>query len=220
MSTTTRLTREEKKAQTRRALLDAASVVFARRGYHAASVDEIAAEAGLTTGALYWHFPGKEQLFLALTEEQLAQRADEIREVADAPVTTDALQQAIGEQFESFAARNPDWPLLFFEFWAYAVREPRLRAGFKRQRAAVQGALASALETRATALGISLPLPAEQLAVGIAAMMNGLAFEQVAEPEAVPPTLPGFLLARLVLGMFIPAEVLDSLLSAAREDDG
>ncbi len=51
-----RLTRDEKKAQTRLRLLEAAAHVFARRGYHAATVDEVAEEAGYTVGALYSNF--------------------------------------------------------------------------------------------------------------------------------------------------------------------
>src|SRR4051812_15961897 len=52
-------------------LLTAALRVFARRGYREAGVDEIAAEAGYSKGALYWHFPGKEELLTALLEERV-----------------------------------------------------------------------------------------------------------------------------------------------------
>jgi AcrR family transcriptional regulator len=64
--------RDEQKALTRRRLLDAAETVFARRGFHGASVEEIAREAGATTGAVYSNFAGKEDLFLALFEERIA----------------------------------------------------------------------------------------------------------------------------------------------------
>ena len=52
-------------------LLTAALRVFARRGYREAGVDEIAAEAGYSKGALYWHFSGKEELLMALLEERI-----------------------------------------------------------------------------------------------------------------------------------------------------
>ncbi len=45
--------------------------MFARRGYREAGVDEIAAEAGYSKGALYWHFDGKEELLQALLEERV-----------------------------------------------------------------------------------------------------------------------------------------------------
>src|SRR5215211_5839054 len=52
-------------------LLAAALQVFARRGYSHASVDEIAAAAGYSKGALYWHFSGKEEVLVALLEERI-----------------------------------------------------------------------------------------------------------------------------------------------------
>src|SRR5205814_4880168 len=78
------LTRREKQEQTRERLLEAAASVFARRGYQQASVEEIAAEAGFTTGAVYSNFAGKEELFLALADNQVEKRVAEIRAVADA----------------------------------------------------------------------------------------------------------------------------------------
>src|SRR5437763_4351759 len=52
-------------------LLTAALRVFARRGYREAGVDEIAAEAGYSKGALYWHFSSKQDLLLTLVEERI-----------------------------------------------------------------------------------------------------------------------------------------------------
>jgi TetR/AcrR family acrAB operon transcriptional repressor len=53
---------------TRDGLLDAAERVFGRRGVARTTLDEIAAEAGVTRGALYWHFNGKEELFKAMCD--------------------------------------------------------------------------------------------------------------------------------------------------------
>src|SRR5205823_1982312 len=57
--------------ETRAELLSAALRVFAQRGYRQASVDEIAAEAGYSKGALYWHFSSKEELLVALLDERI-----------------------------------------------------------------------------------------------------------------------------------------------------
>jgi AcrR family transcriptional regulator len=83
--------KKAKGAATREACLLAAMRIFAERGYHRASMDEIAHAAGVTTGALYWHFPGKEDFLIAalrrynsgMTNEALdmfrpAGRADEM----------------------------------------------------------------------------------------------------------------------------------------------
>lgn len=65
-----RLTRAEARARTRQQLLDAAAGVFARKGFAGASVEEIAESAGYSTGALYFNFDSKEQLFLDLLAER------------------------------------------------------------------------------------------------------------------------------------------------------
>ncbi len=80
-------------------ILDAALRVFAARGYHAASVDEIAAEAATSKGGVYFHFPGKQALFLALLDwahRELRRRVEEAVASADAPLDkADAALRAV-----------------------------------------------------------------------------------------------------------------------------
>ena len=75
-----RLSQAEAKEQTRQQLLAAAARVFAQKGFGGASLEEIAETAGYTTGALYYNFTGKEQLFLELLNvgmtRQAARRAE------------------------------------------------------------------------------------------------------------------------------------------------
>ncbi len=73
-----RETRAEKQARTRAELLATAAKVFAQRGYNGASVEQIAEEAGYSHGAVYSNFDGKADLFLAVFEEYMAQRAQEL----------------------------------------------------------------------------------------------------------------------------------------------
>ena len=68
-----RLTQKQRRELTRQQLLDAAAVVFSARGYHVASIDDIADAAGFTKGAVYSNFASKEDLFLALIRERQAQ---------------------------------------------------------------------------------------------------------------------------------------------------
>jgi TetR/AcrR family transcriptional regulator, fatty acid metabolism regulator protein len=70
--------RDEAKADTRRRVLAAALEVFAREGYHAARMDAIAEAAGASKGALYFHFPGKLELFSALVDEFASELAADV----------------------------------------------------------------------------------------------------------------------------------------------
>src|SRR3954453_5514567 len=73
--------REERRRRTRQDLLEAATRVFAARGFGGASIDDVAAEAGYTSGAIYANFAGKEDLFLSAFEDQIPPH---VREVPDA----------------------------------------------------------------------------------------------------------------------------------------
>lgn len=180
------LSRREKQAQTRQRLIDAATRVFARRGYQQATLEDIAKEAGFTIGAVYSNFSGKQELFLALADREVEQRVAEIRAVADAAERGDQAGAEAAEQFREFLERDPDWPLLFYEFWSFGVRNPKTQEEFGKRRQAVRDALADMLERVATQLGVRLRFPAPALATAISATLNGLAFERAADPDAIP----------------------------------
>jgi AcrR family transcriptional regulator len=197
-------TRKRRQEQTRAELLDAAARVFARRGYHGATVDEIAAEAGFTTGAVYSNFKGKEELFLALADRQVEQRVQEIGAVADAVEAGEGAGAAAADQFRAFLERDPDWPLLFYEFWSQSVRNDELQGELRQRRNAIRDALAKTLEQIADTHGFELRFPAKDLATAIAASINGLAFERAADPDALPDEVFGEFITA-VLGCAIAA---------------
>jgi AcrR family transcriptional regulator len=180
------LTRKERQEQTREELVGAAAKVFARRGYYQATVEEIAAEAGFSTGAVYSNFDGKEELFLALADRQVLDRVAEIEAVAGAAEGNGDAGLEAAEQFRAFLENDPDWPLLFYEFWSLSVRNPELQDELAKRRETIRDALAETLERVADAFGIELRFPAPALATAIAASLNGLAFERAADPDALP----------------------------------
>jgi len=120
-----------RRAASRAALLDAAATVFARDGFHRATLDAVAAEAGLTKGAVYSSFDGKDDLFFALQERRFAQLAEEQAE---------AVGQAAGdpEHVGVAAAKHLPfdrvWNLLFLEFVTYAGAAPSGTPGPARRR--------------------------------------------------------------------------------------
>jgi AcrR family transcriptional regulator len=198
------LTRKERQERTREELVAAAAKVFARRGYHKATVEEIAAEAGFSTGAVYSNFEGKEELFLAIADRQVEDRVGEIQAVADAAEGKGDAGVEASDQFRAFLERDPDWPLLFYEFWSLSVRNPELQDELAKRRDAIRDALADTLERVAKELGFELRFPAPALATAIAASLNGLAFERAADPDALPDEVFGEFIAA-VLGCAITA---------------
>jgi AcrR family transcriptional regulator len=200
-----RLTREEKNAVTRRALLDAARDVFGRRGYGGASLEEIADEAGYSRGALYHHFDSKEDLFLALLDERLTERVREIdRAFSEGAETKEATveqaQRAAREAVDAFR-QNHEWRALYLEFVAHADRDPRFRRQLALRAAACRDALTRVVQSRADELGLKLPMPAEHLAVAIEGLAHGLATQEMIDPDTVPDELFGTMLAYLLRGI-------------------
>ena len=179
------MSRKETQKQTRERVLSAAAKVFARRGYHQATVDEIASEAGFTIGALYSNFAGKEELFLALADRQVEERVAEVAAMGDAAEGDEPNKEA-AEQLRAFLERDPEWPLLFYEFWSLSVRNPELQGELAKRREAIRDALADTLERVAKRHGFKLRFPAPVLATAVAAALNGLAFERAADPKALP----------------------------------
>lgn len=195
-----RLTREQSKANTRERLLAAARSAFAESGFHGASVEEIATRAGFSTGALYSNFDGKEDLFLVLMEREIEEHAREISAaVAERPSVS---ERATGgaRRWMTMIEREPELLLLFMEFWAYGVREPAVRPKVAERFAQVRRLLTKLIEDGAREFELELALPAEQLAIAVDALADGIARQKLADPSAVPDDLMGRVLALLFAG--------------------
>ncbi len=201
----TRLTREQRKANTRERLLAAARGAFAESGFHGASVEEIASRAGFSTGALYSNFDGKEDLFLVLMEREIDEHSREIAEaVAQRPSLS---ERATGgaRRWMTMIEREPELLLLFMEFWAYGVRDAAVRPKVAARFAQVRRLLTQLIEDGVRELDLELALPAEQLAIAVDALADGIARQRLADPGAVPDELMGTVLALLFEAATRPA---------------
>jgi AcrR family transcriptional regulator len=191
----------------REELLTAAVQVFARRGYDQAGVDEIAAEAGYSKGALYWHFSGKEDLLTALLDERIDAPAREMVELLQsAPPDRDMSVEA-ARAFARRLREQREAVLLDREYWSLAIRDPELRVRYIARQTDLRVALAKALQARMDHLGTpDLPLGAEQVARIVMSIIAGLAVDELVEPGSVDPDLLGETLAVLYSGLLSRAE--------------
>jgi AcrR family transcriptional regulator len=118
---------------TRNRILAAARRVFAAKGYTGASLDEVAADAGLTKGAIYWYFASKSEVLLALMEESRKRQAHSlpaaVRRWTQADDPAAALTAVLKDQME-LCLRHQEWPRLLVEFLAES-RDPAVRERFQ-----------------------------------------------------------------------------------------
>jgi len=170
---------------TRRRLLDAAVRTFARLGYDRASMDEIASEAGLTKGALYWHFASKIELFKAIMAEQ---RAREIREMPDAPrifreaaTPEEAWETMILALIEDLG-QHSDWVWLIFEFLT-SSRDEEIRQLMLTGSSDINNRLISQFEELKTMGKLPEDVSPEFLTAYWAMLVNGLGVIFLVRPE-------------------------------------
>jgi AcrR family transcriptional regulator len=176
--------------------------VFARRGYRNAGVDEIAAEAGYSKGALYWHFSGKQELLLTLLEERIDKPRRELVELlGSAPPDHDMAAEAT-RGFAREIAGQRDALLLELDYWSLAIRDLELHDRYLERQRELRAALAVALRARARHLGTpDLPIPAEDVARIVMSIVGGLAQDELTEPGSVRPELIGEALALVYAGL-------------------
>jgi AcrR family transcriptional regulator len=130
---------QQRTEHTRRKLLEAGSRVFARDGFEAARIEDIAAASGHTRGAFYANFETKEDLFLVLLEQQAVKRVGELSAVLERSKTAHAALKALRAAYLE-RANDSRWAMLTLEFKLFALRHgkhAKLAAAHRRIRASM-----------------------------------------------------------------------------------
>jgi AcrR family transcriptional regulator len=181
-----RLTPTRRRELTRRSLLEAAAAVFAREGFHAASLDEVAAAAGFTKGAVYSNFKSKEDLFLALLDDRLEENVAAVQAArdADSPGEGDGFAN-IRDVLSYPRMRDPAWTRLYLEFVLYAARNPAAQARLVENIRRSHDIALRMIRAEHERLGITSPLPIEELATISLAVFEGLATTHAIDPSLV-----------------------------------
>jgi AcrR family transcriptional regulator len=101
--------RDQKKKQTRKAIMEAALKLFSRQGYEHTSIDQLARAAGIGKGTVYSYFQAKSEIFLAFCEEQLEFVYQELaaKSNPEAPLCEQLLTLFMGEF--RFISRNREF---------------------------------------------------------------------------------------------------------------
>jgi AcrR family transcriptional regulator len=185
-----RLSRAEQNDRNRALLLAAARRVFLERGYYAATLDQIADEAGFSKGAVYSRFASKADMFLALLEDRITERAAQNARLA-AELAGTGNFAALLDQAERAERGAPGWRLLVTEFRVHAARDPELNRRYAALHARTVDGVAQVFIAISKEGARGLPIPPRQLAELWLAIETGRALEQIADPDALGgPGLP------------------------------
>jgi AcrR family transcriptional regulator len=182
---TARLTRSERRERTRGDLLEAARVVFERRGFHRAALDEIAEEAGYTKGAVCSHFPGgKDELFLAVLDRHIDERLPTYAATLLSEDSFEASVRAIARHLVALGERDPAWTPLLVEFWTHASHGAELRAAVRERNERQMIAIAALVDDLAARHDVTYALPTLEVVRGSSALARGMGLERLVSPDA------------------------------------
>lgn len=170
--------------------MDAAAAVFARRGFAGATMEEIAGEAGFTRGAVYSNFDDKTDLFIAVLDERLAARVDEVAALLSANPDPRAFFSALASaDTERPADDELTWELLRMEFRLYGIRHSEIRPRVVEANRRLLTWVTDAVRTIFESSGIEPPLPYEEMGTIVQALDEGLTQQRLVDPDRVRPNL-------------------------------
>jgi AcrR family transcriptional regulator len=189
--------RNETRAEARRRqIMDAAEVCFRARGFHAATMAEIATAAELSVGQIYRFFENKEALIEAITDHQMDELRDMLADVEARDGAAGAIRILLDNVFEKL--RRPGKAALLLEVTAEAARNPKVAAVLQAHDRRFRQDI-SRLIIRAQGLG--LPEDADCRAEMVCLIFEGCAARVIRNPEMDDETLAqlrDWLLARLL----------------------
>lgn len=160
-------------------ILEAALRCFAKKGYHAAKMDDIVRASGLSKGAIYWHFKSKDEIFLALFEsyEQAIFAAWEQTDTGNA-------LEALGREAEITIAQVLETRVLL-DTWTEFIRHPKARRRFAKLYQRSRSRLAATVR-RGIERGEIRPCEPEHVAAALTAAIEGLLLQAFADPHYDP----------------------------------
>jgi len=166
-------------AARRQQILDAARICFTRNGFHATSMQDVIAEAGLSVGAVYRYFKGKEDLIAAIAGEVVAEVTGEIRAIAEHEPAM-PLDRAVELLVDDFEPRlGPDGVFrLALQVWAEAVRNPTLAAFVREVYGALRERMTGLVRRAQDAGHLSAEADADAVGAALFGMLLGYLLQQ------------------------------------------
>lgn len=170
---------EGKRARTRKRLIEAAAAAIAEKGFDRASLEDIAARAGMTRGAVYGNFKNKEELFLALIEA----RWEPIAPPLKAGASLKEQMRIVGKTVAAVARERRKYAAVATAFQLYTLTHAPMQAKLTEKNAAAyrwfEKALVKAIPAK------NLPMPAKQFVRVLDAVTTGLLFTYFQTPKLI-----------------------------------
>jgi AcrR family transcriptional regulator len=181
-------------------IIDAAASVFSRDGYHKTKMDDIATQAGVAKGTLYYHFPGKADLFRTLATEGLEMLLGETRAALDVEAPfREQIRLVISRTIHLYLSYGELAKILFNEITSGL--DAAVYADIQSVREKFRSFLANLIE-EGTANGFIRVANADLAAAGLIGMLDGMCRLSLNHPDLhTSAQVEETMLALLVSGM-------------------
>jgi len=196
-----RLTREESREQTRQRLLDAASVVIAKKGLAGTSVEDVAEHAGYTRGAFYSNFKSKTDLFIELLKNDHNSIQQDMQLLLDADLSNEELQRRLA-QFYSQCYRDHTSYVLWAEARLHAVRDTKFRHRLNALCLEKRDVIAYFITEFCKRMEKPLPAPAADLALAMMALIDGVLYFNMSMPNEMTDASVESVLSKIFTATF------------------
>ncbi|HEY8285323.1 MAG TPA: TetR/AcrR family transcriptional regulator [Chloroflexota bacterium] len=188
-------------------ILDAAATVFARLGFHQARMDDIAAEARLSKGALYLYYKSKDAIVFAILRLFFGHALQDLRAPRTSTGSVAAQLFDIIHQATAEMERIPGVQAISFEFYAVAARQSAVRDYLRSYFGEFRDGLAAIIQRGIDSGEFRAGMDPQAAAFTVVALMEGLALLWMMDPQAVRPASDGEQALRLLLdGMRTPLQ--------------
>lgn len=185
------------KAETRKRLLDAARSVFTTVGYQGATLDDIAAKAGFTKGALYWHFPNKQAIFMALIADAIQQNIEILAALTPEDLSAEEAKRRLSQWIDGIDEREI-LPQFGVELEIEARRDASFRAIHQAMIAKHEAAIGDFLTRYFNRIGERPVMPIPELSSALITIFKGFALARQNRPGS---PLNSSKVVRLLMGM-------------------
>jgi len=164
-------------------IISAARQVFSRKGYDAATVEEIAGTAGVSKGLIYNYFRSKEDILLATAEALMNRLEEQMERISITRATAGDKILAAQHMHTGEMIKQWDFVQIMLEFWSESVRRPEIARPYARMFRKARAYLEAIIEN-GIASGEFRPVPAKEVASLMIAMADGLTVQRMLDERA------------------------------------
>ena len=179
--------RTARREATRQRLLAAAADVFAERGFHGASVEDICERAEFTRGAFYSNFASRDELVLELYAQHATRLREAVAALAAQPgLDLEELLDGVIRIWTGQPEERRRWHLLITEFALHALRDPAARTAYAKLQRSLRGDLVALVDQIADTHGLTPTVPTQDIVRMVTIVLQGGLGQHLLEPRAVP----------------------------------